>query len=354
MRVDRSAFYLTLFFVSLGGWGLFSCQQPNDGTNDGKSFRMQVESVPAVCMASIRGLHLVNDSVGWASGSKGTFLRMIDGKTWKADTVAKHAHLDFRDVHAFDANTALLMVAGQDGRILRTEDGGVSWVEVYTRLDSGIFLDGMDFFKGVGYCYGDPMNGKFVVIRSNDLGKTWLDITSDEMPLAMPKEAGFAASGTGVLAFENSVLIATGGDSISRVLSFNNGIWNAMNTTLRSDEGCGIFSLVRTNDRLVAVGGCYLDSTSAKANCAISMDEGATWSLIEENQPRGYRSCVSYSSTAKLLVATGSTGMEYSLNGGWDWIPVSEEGYHTCSLADSTGWVMGRGGKMAKLSWSAQ
>lgn len=354
MRLDRSVFYVALFFVIGVGQGLFSCQQPNDGANTGSVFQMRVEPVVAVCKASIRGLQLVNDSVGWASGSKGTFLRMTDGKTWKADTLVGYTHLDFRDVHAFDANTALLMAAGEEGRILRTEDGGISWVEVYTRLDSGIFLDGMDFFKGVGHCYGDPIKGKFVVLRSDDLGKSWQDITSDRMPNALAKEAGFAASGTGVVCSENTVLIATGGDTVSRLLSFSNGIWSTFETPVVSADGCGIFSLVRTNDTLVAVGGCYLDSTNAKANCAISLDEGQTWSLIEENQPRGYRSCVAFSSKAKLLVATGSTGMEYSLNGGWDWIPLSEEGYHTCSMADSTGWAMGRGGKMARLSWSAQ
>lgn len=352
MRVDRSLFYLTLFFVFGAGWGLFSCQQPI--TEKEKTFRIGIEPVEAVCNASIRGLHILNDSLGWASGSKGTFLRMTDGKTWKADTISGYTHLDFRDVHAFDHQTALLMAAGEEGRILRTANGGISWTEVYTRLDSGIFLDGMDFFRGVGYCYGDPIEGKFVVLRSDDLGKTWTELSAAELPDALALEAGFAASGTGVVCAENGVSIATGGDSVSRIFSFRNGQWNAYRTPVRSAEGCGIFSLVGTDDRLVAVGGCFLDSTNALANCALSMDEGQTWKLVEENRPRGYRSCVAYAALSKLLVACGTTGMEYSLNGGWDWVAISDVGYHTCSLADSTGWAMGRGGRMAKLHWSAQ
>jgi hypothetical protein len=43
--------------------------------------------------------------------------------------------------------------------------------------------------------------------------------------------------------------------------------------------------------------------------------------------------------------------MEYSLDEGAHWIPLSDDGYYTCSLADSTGWLMGKSGKMAKLSW---
>lgn len=352
MRANRSLFYLTLFFALGAEWGLFSCQQPKN--EEEKAFQIQLEPAEAVCKASIRGLHLLNDSVGWASGSKGTFLRMTDGKTWKADTVKGYTRLDFRDVHAFDANTALLMAAGEEGRILRTEDGGVSWVEVYTRLDSGIFLDGMDFFRNVGFCYGDPINGKFVVLRSDDLGKTWTEISADQLPQTFPNEAGFAASGTGLISNDDGICFATGGDSVSRIFSLRNGQWNAFPTPVRSAEGCGIFSIVRTEDRLVAVGGCFLDSMNAQENCALSMDEGKTWSLVDENQPRGYRSCVAYASNSKLLVASGTTGMEYSLNGGWDWIPISDEGYHTCSLAESTGWAMGRGGKMVKLRWSTE
>lgn len=147
---------------------------------------------------------MVNDTVAWASGSGGTFLRTVDGNNWKADTIVGYTHLDFRDVHAFDANTALVMAAGEEGRILRTKDGGLHWTEVYTRLDSGIFLDGMDFNGEIGYCYGDPINGKMVIIKSMDAGRTWSEVSSEFIPWALPKEAGFAASGTGIEVKENT------------------------------------------------------------------------------------------------------------------------------------------------------
>lgn len=342
---------LTLFVVC--GWGLFSCgdRVPDETTE--VPFSIQVDSKEAVAKASIRGLFLVNDKVGWASGSGGTFLRMTDGQNWVADTVAGYTHLDFRDVHGFDENTAVLMAAGEEGRILRTEDGGVSWTEVYTRLDSGIFLDGMDFNGENGYCFGDPIDGRFVVIRSDDLGKTWKESVPDELPAALPKEAGFAASGTGILCTEKMRFVATGGDSTARIMRtfIDQGKWEFLVTPVRSAEGCGIFSICEGHQMIIAVGGCYLDSTNAEANCAVSEDLGATWQLITENQPRGYRSCVAASETKELLVTCGRTGVEYSLDNGYNWIPLSDDGYYTCALADSTGWLMGRGGKMAKLSW---
>jgi hypothetical protein len=132
---------------------------------------------------------------------------------------------------------------------------------------------------------------------------------------------------------------------------FEQGKWEMFDVPIRSGEGCGIFSLTAANQTIVAVGGCYLDSTNSEANCAVSKDQGETWTLISENQPRGYRSCVAHSEKSNLLVTCGRTGMEYSLDEGANWIPLSDDGYYTCSLADSTGWLMGKSGKMAKLSW---
>lgn len=186
--------------------GLFSCQEHKSAKSSESEFGLDaasfggdisIKSKERETTAHIRGLFLLNDTVGWASGSGGTFLRMIDGENWAADTVPGYTHLDFRDVHAVDENTALLMAAGDEGRILRTENGGESWTEVYTNLNTGIFLDGMDFHYGEGYCYGDPINGKFVLLRTEDYGKNWKEVSLDELPEALPKEAGFAASGTG-------------------------------------------------------------------------------------------------------------------------------------------------------------
>lgn len=357
MRIKKQLLALTIVL------GLFSCQEQKSDSSDESvteqdsiaeiGIDISIKAIERVTKANIRGLYLFSDSIGWASGADGTFLKMTDGDIWKSDTIPGYTHLDFRDVHAFDANTALLMAAGEEGRILRTEDGGVSWAEVYTRLDSGIFLDGMDFHKNIGYCYGDPIDGKFVLIRSEDYGKTWHEIESEKLPEALPKEAGFAASGTGIVTWNGGCWFLTGGDSISRVFSFESDttLW-MLNTDLATGSGCGGFSLARIGRTLVAVGGCYLDSTNSNGNCVVSHPEEG-WRLISENEPRGYRSCVAASKSKKLLMTCGRTGSEYSQENGLNWIPLSDEGYYTCSLADSTGWLMGKRGKMAKVSWKS-
>src|SRR5438270_605688 len=67
--------------------------------------------------ASLRGVSAVSSKVAWASGSGGTWLRTTDGgNTWKGGVVEGGESLDFRDVEAFDDNTALLMSAGAGGQ----------------------------------------------------------------------------------------------------------------------------------------------------------------------------------------------------------------------------------------------
>ena len=333
---------------------LIACSSPQEQIemDQPRELELEFQVMDAIQSDHIRGLHVVNDEIAWASGAGGSFMRCVTGKEWTADTIAGYTHLDFRDVHGFSDSVALVMAAGDEGRILRTEDTGATWAEVYTRLDTGIFLDGMDFFGNVGYCYGDPIDGKFVLIRSEDQGRTWTKVDSETVPSAMPKEAGFAASGTGVIVNEQAIHIATGGDLAARVFTLQDGEWKTINTPMRGGEACGIFSMAHIPpSTLVTVGGCYLDSAATAGNCAISIDNGLTWESISEDQPGGYRSCVAYSESANLLVACGRTGIDYSLDQGRTWLPLSEEGFYACSLGESSGWLMGRGGKLAKLTW---
>src|SRR5687767_5588969 len=73
----------------------------------------------------LRGLSAVSTSVAWASGQGGSYTRTIDGgRTWRSATVPGAETLDFRDVDAFDANTAYLLAIGEGdkSRIYKTTD----------------------------------------------------------------------------------------------------------------------------------------------------------------------------------------------------------------------------------------
>src|SRR5881275_2938915 len=68
---------------------------------------------------SLRGLSVVNDNVIWASGSSGKVARSIDGgKNFEWITVKGYEQRDFRDIEAFDANTALIMAVAEPAVML--------------------------------------------------------------------------------------------------------------------------------------------------------------------------------------------------------------------------------------------
>src|SRR6478735_11591504 len=59
---------------------------------------------------SIRGLSVVSDKVIWASGSGGNVARSTDGgNTFTWMKVPGYEKNDFRDIEAFDENTAIIM-----------------------------------------------------------------------------------------------------------------------------------------------------------------------------------------------------------------------------------------------------
>ncbi|MCB9233377.1 MAG: oxidoreductase [Bacteroidia bacterium] len=332
--------FLSLILV----WTAWSCH----------SFNLKWETLTPPAREHLRGLSPVSGEICWASGMNGTVLRTLDGgQNWEISVISQADSMDLRDIEGLDEQTALAITAGSPGQIFRTADGGKSWNLVYRDTNPAIFFDGMDFWDAQhGLAFGDPIDGRFVILLTEDGGLSWKEIPGPE---ALAGEGGFAASGTSIAtAGSSSVWIGTGLGETSRVLrSTDRGkSWTAFATTVKTGEGCGIFSLAFWNENEgVAVGGCYGDSANANANCALTRDGGQTWTLVKEKNPRGYRSCVTSNGDGSLLICSGRTGMDYSTDQGKSWLPMEELGYYACALtAGNVAWASGRKGRLAKLS----
>ncbi|MFL6210375.1 MAG: WD40/YVTN/BNR-like repeat-containing protein [Pyrinomonadaceae bacterium] len=308
----------------------------------------------------LRGVSAVSATVAWASGDKGTFLRTTDGgRTWRAQTVPGAEELDFRDVDAFDADTAYLLAigAGEKSRIYKTTDGGRSWALQFKNDRPAAFFDCMSFWDAQhGLAISDPVAERFLVIITADGGKSWQETPAQGLPPALAGEGAFAASGTCVATQGQArAWFATGGPIGARVFrSADRGrTWQVATTPLTSGQSAGIFS-VTFWDALngVAVGGDYAKEQEVGDNAAWSSDGGRTWQLVATNRPHGYRSAVALLSSARppTLVAVGPTGADYSLNRGQSWRPIAAAGYHSVSFAQhgAVGWAVGEGGRVAK------
>ena len=159
----------------------------------------QIQQLASKEKISIRGLSVVNNKVLWISGSKGTVAKSIDaGKTWEWMTVKGFEKTDFRDIEAFSAKTAIIMGISEPAYILKTLTRQ-NWKQVYSDSTKGVFLDAMEFWNDdSGIALGDPIDGKFYIIRTFNGGNNWQKIPDKNLPAADSGEACFASSGTNI------------------------------------------------------------------------------------------------------------------------------------------------------------
>jgi photosystem II stability/assembly factor-like uncharacterized protein len=309
--------------------------------------KYKLEKVAVSTTASFRGLSVVDNKVAWLSGSDGWIGLSTDGGTsWKFHQVKGFEKSDFRSLYAFDDRQAIIANAGSPAHILITHDGGENWKSVYSNQHHDAFFDGIDFWNNKeGILYGDPIDGKMLLLRTTDGGLNWTEIK--DAPVLEKGEASFAASGTGIRCLnKNKVMIATGG-KISRIwISKDKGAtWSTIKVPiLQGESSTGIFSLTQNNQALTIVGGDYKNETMAVRHHFYSVDDGKKW-IAPTAPTRGYRECVESIAT-KTMVATGPSGTDISYDNGITWSALSEEkGLHVMRKARNGTLVIFAGSK---------
>ena len=287
-------------------------------------------------------------------------LRTEDGgATWVKQSVADDAvasRLDFRDVDAIDTRTAYALSIGNGpaSRIYKTTDGGATWALQFKNEDPKGFFDAMTFWDADhGLVIGDSIDSKFQILITDSGGKTWAKIPEAALPPALGSEGAFAGSGTNIAVVGSShAWIGTNGGGKSHVLhtADRGKTWTIADTPIIANESTGIFSLAFSDAQHgVAVGGDYKKEKEGVDNAAITSDGGKTWTLVKLS---GFRSVVAYiPGTSKSLVAVGPQGADTSDDGGKTWtsmtIPAPMLGWHTLSFAPKTKTAFAAGGRGA-------
>ena len=317
--------------------------------------RPGIELLTSGTHTSLRGLSVVSDQVLWVSGSNGQVGKSLDGgKTWTWTTVPGYEKRDFRDIEAFDKNTAIIMAISDPADILKTTDGGKTWKNVYENNTKGMFLDAMEFWNiKSGIVIGDPVNGRFFVARSFDGGDSWHEIPFREMPLADSGEGCFASSGTNVRHLDRVSACFVSGGPVSRIFIRDSV---TVLPILQGKASTGANSVaVKDNqtehggNHLIVVGGDYAKDTIQEKNCSLSNDGGKTW-IRPTIAPHGYRSCVEFIGGDKALCC-GTSGVDISNDNGMNWSLISTDGFHACRKAKKgrSVFLAGSNGRIAKL-----
>lgn len=313
----------------------------------------QLKPLVTDAKTSMRGLSVVNKKVIWVSGTKGTVGKSVDGgKTWNWMQPKGYEKLDFRDIQAFDQNKAIIVNAGSPAYILSTIDGGKTWRENYKNADSAAFFNGMDFWDGQnGMVFGDPINHQMQLLRTDDGGLTWKNISEQLKQPMQVGEAGFAASGTSIKAIgSGKVWIATGGVVANVYQSTNYGkSWKVFKCPIiQGESSTGVFSIDFFDEKNgVAVGGNYLNDKDNQNNVLLTSNGGKKWK--KPIQPvSGYRSGVTFV-TKDFLVATGTSGTDISIDGGKRWQRISDLSCNAVKSADGLTILVGGNGRIYQL-----
>jgi photosystem II stability/assembly factor-like uncharacterized protein len=291
----------------------------------------------------------------WVSGSHGAVFRSIDdGATWSRLTIPGSSELDFRGVVAFSEKIAYVMASGEGekSRIYKTADGGANWELQLKDTNKAFFLDSIACHSETKcFALADPIDGKFVVLETSD-GRHWNKLPPANLPAALAKEGGFAASNSNLLVVSDDEFYFVTGGFAARILHTGNGgkSWNAASAPIAGDNASsGIFAIQRANDgRLLLVGGDYASPTIALRIAAISTDGGKSWQPASQ-QPSGYRSAVA-ALDANETLTVGPNGSDRSVDAGAHWKSVSTLPLNAIFALDAQHvWTAGPNGTIARF-----
>lgn len=310
---------------------------------------------PVDTTASLRGLSVVSEKVIWASGYAGTVLRTVDGGViWKVMKVPGAEKLDFRDVEAFNANTAYILSigSGESSRIYKTTDGGKNWKLQFTNRNEKAFFDAIACWDRLAcIAMSDPVDGHYLLMFTSDGGRNWNRIVSNNMPAAKDGEAAFAASGTCLITQgKTNAFLVSGGTDARVFRSSDRGMtWSVSDAPfVKGTPGSGIFSISMRNElQGTIVGGNYEKPAENKSNLAFTGDGGKSW--FAGSGLGGYRSAVAWIGD-RWTVAVGTTGSDISYDTGGTWKSLDKQSYNAVQAKGKNAvWAVGDKGMVAKM-----
>ncbi len=332
--------------ISMIGGSALSAQQPS----------LTVQASGSTALFQAVSISASNPDIVWISGHAATWARTTDGgRTWQSHTMTGRDSLQFRDLHAIDADRAWLMAAGNGEKsgVFQTVDGGANWAPVFVNRDSAAFYDCMAFWDDQsGFAFSDAVDARMPIARTSN-GRDW---TVTTMP-ALDGEGGFAASGTCALATASGdTWIGTGSAASPRVRrsSDRGRTWTDATVPLVAGSGAGITGLAfRDRRHGIAVGGVIAGKATGP-RAARTSDGGATWTVIPDPVITGAAYGAAYGSVGgrSVLIAVGPGGAAYSLNDGEAWAVLDTAAYWSVGFASNgTAWLVGPKGRVVRVDW---
>ncbi|MCW9098596.1 MAG: T9SS type A sorting domain-containing protein [Ignavibacteriaceae bacterium] len=129
--------------------------------------------------SNILCVDIVDTLYAWAGTNDGKALRTTDGGvTWQPCSGSPGGEVT--SISALDDSKAIVIVneAGST-KIRRTVAFGISWSTVYEDNSAGAHLNSITMLdESNGYAVGDPVSGQWVILKTTDGGTNWISASS--------------------------------------------------------------------------------------------------------------------------------------------------------------------------------
>lgn len=250
----------------------------------------------------LTSVSVVDFTNAWICGYAGVVLRTTNGgSSWVSVTGAPIPNtLDLHCIYATDANTALVAGSSTSATfVFRTSNGGANWLQVFTQAN-GFINSILMATPQAGFMMGDPVGGRWSLWGTLTGGLTW-DSTSFYLP-----QNGSDAGWNNSMYLEGNTGISFGTNNTRVYKTTNLVIWTPQTTTGQVNS----YAIWFNNLTNGMTGGTGLLFTN---------NGGATWNPTSTALP-GSGNLAAISGTGSFwVVARQTTAIYTSTNDGGAW-----------------------------------
>jgi len=296
----------------------------------------------------IYAIKAVDQNVVWASADTGTVLRTTDGgTTWVKKTVDTRYGI-MNSIDAVDANTAWVtgVISGNGGdcKLWKTTDGGNTWTVQIASTVPGSYFDAVRFYDAnIGGFVGDPEDGYFRIEVTTNGGATWTRIPQANIPPPLSTSEYILTNNLFLLGF-NAWFGTGGGTGLTRVIRTTNGGLNWTAGPVINGLGSNLYGTAFANSTM----GWEVGSNG---KVVMTTDGGATWgSPITTGATRGRQAQYLGGKTVVFVGDAGKFFVSTDLGATWTTktLPVNVRFNAVSFVSGSLGWIAGENGAILK------